>query len=171
MMAHWETITHALHRAGGGPLRRVEFDGEFESDTAAIAGIRRALVLGLVAVHGCRWRGTWTITQRGIDWCMGRVALVSRSWRRAVETDDERQKRIDRLVAASHEAYEACTRLTTRQKEILILMAKGFTRGEIAKLLGIKPGSVATRTARICQAIGCARNIEAVGIATKAGIS
>lgn len=170
-MAHWETITLALHRAGGGPLRRAEFDGEFELDSAAIAGIRRAHVHGLVAVHGGRRRGTWTITQRGIDWCMGRVSLVSRSWLRAVETDDERQKRIDRLVAASTEAFAACTRLTTRQREILILMAKGFTRGEIAKLLGIKPGSVATRTVRICQAIGCTRNIEAVGIAAKAGIS
>lgn len=170
-MAHWETITRALHKKGGGPLRRPEFDGEFESDSAAIAGIRRAQVHGLVAAQGDRKIASWTLTQRGLDWCMGRVALVSRSWLRVVETDDDRQERIARLVADSTEAFEACTRLTTRQREILILMAKGFTRQEIATRLGIKPGSVTTRTERICRAIGCTRNPEAVAVAAKAGIA
>ena len=175
-MAHWETITHALHRAGGGPLRRVEFDGEFESDTAAIAGIRRALVHGLVAVqivksHGGRNVSTWTLTPRGRDWCMGRVALVRRSWVRVVEADEVRQKRIARLVADSTEAFEACTRLTPRQREILVLMTKGFTWQETATRLGITTGALSEQKSRICRHLGCTRTIEAAVIAAKAGIS
>ena len=175
-MAHWETITHALHRAGGGPLRRSEFDFEFECEFAAISGIRRAHVLGLVAVQIVKIQGgrnvsTWTLTQRGLDWCMGRVALVSRSWLRAVETDDDRQTRISRLVADSTEAFSACARLTTRQREILVLLAKGFTRAEIAKRLAIQPGSVTTRSVRLCATIGCTRTAEAIVLAAKAGIA
>lgn len=37
-MAHWETATRGLQSKGGGPLRRTEFDGDFETDIAAIAG-------------------------------------------------------------------------------------------------------------------------------------
>ena len=170
-MTNWETITHALHRAGGGPLRRAEFDCEIESDEAVRSALKRAKEHGLVTSLGAYSKATWTLTQLGLDWCMGRLHLVGRSWLRVVETDEARQKRIARLVADSAEAFETCTRLTPRKREVLVLIAKGFTRREIAVRLGIEPCSVTTRIVSLYKAIGCNRSEEAAVIAAKAGIA
>lgn len=170
-MTNWETITHALHRAGGGPLRRAEFDFEIESVEAVRSALKRAKQHGLVTSIGAYKLSTWTLTQLGLDWCMGRVALVSRSWLRVAETDHDRQKRIARLVADSGPAFETCARLTPRQREVLVLIAKGFPRCEIAVLLGIKPCSVTTRIVSLYKSIGCNRSEEASVIAAKAGLA
>ena len=170
-MAHWETITHALHRAGGGPLPRSAFDADIECDESVKSGLKRAKEHGLVTSFGAYGKATWTLTQLGLDWCMGRVALVSRSWLRVEETDEARQKRIARLVADSAEAFETCARLTPRKREVLVLIAKGFTRCEMAVRLGIEPCSVTTRIVSLYKAIGCNRSEEAAVIAAKAGIA
>lgn len=169
-MTHWETITRALHLAGGGPLPRSAFDSEIESDEAARAGLKRAKEHGLVTSLGVHRKATWTLTQLGIDWCQGRIKVVSHSRLRLVETEPERQKRIARLVADSTEAFEACACLTTRQREILVLIAKGFTWQETAARLGITAGSLSQQKERICRHLGCDKTIEAAVIATKAGI-
>ena len=170
-MAHWETATRGLQSKGGGPLRRTEFDGDFETDIAAIAGARRAKELGLMTVQGPHVIAKWTLTQRGWDWCDGLVCVVTRSWQCIGETPPARHERVARLVSDSAEAFSACAILTARQIEILVLIAKGFTRQEIATRLRLKPKSVMERTARIVAALGCTRSIEAAVIAAKAGIA
>lgn len=177
-MAHWETITRALHSKGGGPLQRGEFDFdvEIESDESVRVGLRRAQEHGLVAAHGAYGAVTWTLTQRGWDWCDGLVVIAVKSWRRRPwqpngETESERQARLNRLSASSADAFAACSRLTNYQIETLRLIAKGFTHDEISKIAGVKHHIVTTRMIGILAALGCTRSIEAAVIAAKAGIA
>ena len=169
-MTQWQAITHALHRHGGGPLPRSAFDSEGEHEAAASTGLARAKVLGLVTVSRKGVVSAWALTERGRDWCEGRCILEAGEWRRVVETAEERQKRIARLVADAEDAAQACARLTKRQREVLVLSAKGFTCQEIADRLGIHYGSAGAHSTRMLAALGCTRSIEAAVIAAKAGI-
>ena len=169
-MTAWETITRALHRAGGGPLPRSAFDSGFEAEAASSAGLTRAKVLGLVAPERTGAVAVWTLTELGRDWCAGRYIREGSKFRRVAETAEERQRRIHRLVADADEAAQACAKLTTRQREVLVLSAKGFSCREIADRLGINYGSAGAHTTRMLAALGCTRSIEAAVIAAKAGI-
>jgi len=52
--------------------------------------------------------------------------------------------------------------LTNREKEVLQLMAKGFSRPEVARILGLTPNTVASYTKVIYQKLNISRRAEAV---------
>lgn len=170
-MAHWETATRALHRHGGGPLTRSKFDSDFETDRAAISGARRMKQLGLATVVGRNCNALWTLTQRGLDWCSGIITIAVRSWHTTImptETEAEKQKRLERLVASANDAFAACSMLSQRHHNLLTLITKGFSRSEIAEHLGINVKSIDGYLKRLFAAIGCTRMIEAAVIGSMA---
>ena len=79
-MSGWRVVTKDLYAAGGGPLHPHKFDRCATSHGALYAGLARAKELGLVENTVSGWgnaaNGRWALTQRGIDWCEGRIELV-----------------------------------------------------------------------------------------------
>ena len=169
MTPAWDTITRGLHKHGGGPLPRLAFDEDCLTNSAARKGITRARNLGLVGLHGVRSHARWYLTPFGRDWCAGLVKVEVAAPKPAEPVEDA-QRRIDRLVADSHEAAEACAKLTKRQREVLVLLAKGFTYQEIANMLSIRRSAVDAHASRLLRVIGCVRSIEAAVLAAKAGL-
>lgn len=167
---NWQIITLGLHRMGGGPLPRKAFDGDLETNNASRVGIARAKTLGLASMTGHGPSTLWTLTPRWHDWHAGRALFVAGGWRYPADLAAERKRRVDRLIADSDEAAEACAKLTARQTEVLTLLAKGFTHDETSAMLGLRPGSIDSHVMRLLRAIGCDRTIEAVVIAAKAGV-
>ena len=60
--------------------------------------------------------------------------------------------------------------LTDREKDVLRLMAKGFSRPEVAKLLGLTPNTVASYTKVIYQKLNISRRAEAVMEGVRLGL-
>ena len=58
-------------------------------------------------------------------------------------------------------------KLTDRQVDILRLAVKGFTTADIARLLGIREGSVKEHMTVICSKLGASNRTEAAAIALK----
>ena len=170
-MTHWQTITRALHREGGGPLPRRDFDRYFTCRSLAGAAIQRARVLGLVGVVGEKGAARWTLTDLGRAWCDGSAVNVTAGWRNPAETAAEREQRIARLVAGADDAMRACAALTERQLDVLALVSRGYSGKEIARELGMQPRSVGKATSRMLAAMGCTRSIDAAVLAAKAGLA
>jgi DNA-binding NarL/FixJ family response regulator len=62
------------------------------------------------------------------------------------------------------------TSLTQREEEVLAQIAKGMTRNEIARLLGIRPGTVAGYIKRIYEKLDIASRAEAALEARRMGL-
>ncbi len=168
-MRAWEIITKALHQAGGGPLPRKRFDEGFESDSAAQAALAGARRHGLVVLTRHFYRWMWSLTPLGVDWREGRVA-IGVTPEPLPEPPSEQEVRLARLIADSHEAASTCRRLNAGQRDVLMLLAKGYTRAEICGRFRIGPDAVERRITKTLKLTGCDRAIEAVVIATKAGL-
>ena len=169
-MKDWEIITRELHKRGGGPIPKSEFDNAIDDEKASRAAVTRAKKLGMIVSTGRGTIARWRLTPRGLDWCLGRVFIVSERWRDSIETEDQRQQRIDRLVTDSHEATALCLMLTKRQREVMVLSAKEFTRDEIAARLGVTKAAVANHMERLGKRLGVTRAIGVAVIAAKAGL-
>ena len=68
---------------------------------------------------------------------------------------------IESVFAVKIEAKKPC-RLTSRERQILELLAKGFEAKEIAESLGIIKNSVYSYTSLICSKIGVENKAQAV---------
>jgi hypothetical protein len=69
-MSAWRNIVSELHRRGGGPLLRVQFDVDVHVHDK---GIRSAKYLGLVEhVGDCLWQ----LTPKGRDLAEGRLVIA-----------------------------------------------------------------------------------------------
>ena len=62
------------------------------------------------------------------------------------------------------------SKMTTRQREVLRLLAKGHTMKETAELLNVKPTTVAFHKYRIMEKYGLKRNADLVRLAIREGI-
>lgn len=61
-------------------------------------------------------------------------------------------------------------RLTDREREILLLAAQGFTRPQVANILGISYETVVSHCNRVMDKLGSNSRINSVYIATKDGL-
>ena len=66
--------------------------------------------------------------------------------------------------------YQESARLTPREEEVLIFIAKGMTRNETAQLLGIRPGTVAGYIKRIYEKLDITSRAEAALEAKRMGL-
>lgn len=60
--------------------------------------------------------------------------------------------------------------LTPREVEILRAVARGYKRREIAKMMGITPGTVGNHVTNIYRKLEVGNNIEAISLASKIGL-
>lgn len=68
------------------------------------------------------------------------------------------------------ECAELVASLTPRERDVLILAAKGATRPYIAKLLGIQPSTVHHHLKQVHLAFNAPTTVECAVIAAKAGV-
>ena len=169
MSAAWKIMVSALHKQGGGPLPRVKFD-PLESEAAANHGIKFARANGLITRQRLNKLWQWTITQKGVDWCEGRISIGAPPPPEKAFDLDAHRARVERLVADSMEAAQACAKLNERQTDVLVMAAKGFTYVEIGERIGVTTGRAQEIGRKVISAIGCTRVIEAAVIAAKAGL-
>lgn len=169
-MNAWAVITRSLHAAGGGPLPRAKFDYEFADTNSALYAVRSAVRVGTIEMSGTRNASLCSLTPLGRDWIDGLATVRYKKSNTMQESASGRDARHSRLVIDSDEAARACFALTDRQRNVLVLVCKGFTVQESSERLGIHFRSAASHMARAMQAIGCNRHIEAAVIAAKAGL-
>ena len=79
-------------------------------------------------------------------------------------------KKLRPPAGTTEEAARIGSALSARETEILSLIAKGFSFGEIAKLLGISPHTVTTYVKKIYQKLAVHSRGEAVYEASRLGI-
>ena len=76
-MSAWRILVRRLYDQGGGPLRRCDIDPHgSELGEAPKEQLDAARRDGLVEATRVKVTWTWTLTQRGRDWCEGRVEVV-----------------------------------------------------------------------------------------------
>ena len=169
-MNGWEVITKRLEAAGGGPLPRSAFDCDFADNNSSIYAARSAVRVGTVEMIGTRSAAMWALTPLGRDWCAGRATVRYKKSNTMAESPEGRDARHGRLVIDSDEAAKVCFALTDRQRNVLVLVCKGFTMLETSERLGIRFGAASSHMARAMRVIGCNRHIEAAVLAAKAGL-
>ncbi|WP_430791156.1 response regulator transcription factor [Actinoplanes sp. G11-F43] len=60
--------------------------------------------------------------------------------------------------------------LSTREREVLILLAQGLSNGEIAQQLFVSEGTVKTHVYRVFTKLGCENRVQAAMLAQRAGL-
>ena len=91
-----------------------------------------------------------------------RKALRSESFLSPLTTKDT----VDFVLLHRH-TFDAQKRLTTRQSEILQLLAEGMSMKEIANTLNVKPGTVAFHKYNLMQTLGLKNNTDLLHYALK----
>ncbi|HEX6919216.1 MAG TPA: response regulator transcription factor [Actinomycetes bacterium] len=71
----------------------------------------------------------------------------------------------------SHEGEAVLARLTQREREVLLCMAEGLDRGQIAARLHLSPNTVRTHTQKVLSKLGVHTSLAAVAVARRAGIT
>ena len=79
-------------------------------------------------------------------------------------------RRILTHFSRQNEESESTEALTDREKDVLQLIAKGFSRPEVAKILGLTPNTVASYTKIIYQKLNISRRAEAVMEGVRLGL-
>jgi DNA-binding NarL/FixJ family response regulator len=72
-----------------------------------------------------------------------------------------------KFLLKTGQSYEQEKRITTRQTEVLQLLAEGKSMKEIASLLNLKPGTVAFHKYRLMESLGLKTNAELLRYAIK----
>lgn len=70
----------------------------------------------------------------------------------------------------TREAIDLCEKLTAREAEALVLLAKGLGYKEAGRHMGISRGTVEVHAGNIAKKLGVSRVIESAVIAAKAGL-
>ena len=73
-------------------------------------------------------------------------------------------------AAGQLEAEEALTRLSARERQVLVLLAHGHTHSEMAEQLGISVKTVETHRARLSEKLGLKSRADLVRLALDAGL-
>lgn len=162
----WRAATKALHAAGGGPLKRLDFWPPHISGQDKTSSLTRAAQLGLMERRnkGYVWR--WVLTPKGRDWCEGRIPDPTAK----VVPEIDREEVLRRMTCGVDDALSQVWRLTARQQEVLVYVAKGMTSKEVAKTMGVEHATVEQHRRRIFSRLGLTRATEMAVLAAKAGL-
>ena len=91
-----------------------------------------------------------------------REALKGKSYLSPLITEDT-----VKFLLRSGKSYEGERRITTRQREVLQLLAEGMSMKQIAFTLNLKPGTVAFHKYRVMENLGLKTNTELLQYAIK----
>ena len=72
--------------------------------------------------------------------------------------------------AVPHEDQAKCATLSTREREILVLLAQGLSNAEISNQLWITEGTVKTHLYRVFTKLGCDNRVQAAMLAQRGGL-
>jgi len=76
----------------------------------------------------------------------------------------------DAPAGAEHPAHQAVAQLTEREREVLVLMARGRSNTEIGQDLFVAEATVKTHVGRILAKVGARDRVQAVVVAYEAGL-
>ena len=79
-------------------------------------------------------------------------------------------RRLQEPARAMSEEEKTLSLLSSREQEVLVLLASGYDRAYIAKHLYLSPNTVRTHVQNILAKLGVHSSLEAVGIANRAGL-
>lgn len=86
------------------------------------------------------------------------------------KTDDSKAQANVPSQTQSNEIREAASKLTTRQHEVLVLVGKGMSNKEIARVLDVSDHTIKIHVAAVLRLFNAANRTEAVVMAQNAGI-
>lgn len=162
----WRTATKSLHALGGGPTQRREFWPPSKEGATKGSALNKARHMGMMTCANVGMRWYWTLTKHGRDWCEGRIADHCRNQAPPID----REAVLRRLAFGVDHAVSVVSKLTTRQRDVLVFVACGLTSREIGALLKITPKTAEAHRAGLMRRLGCERATEAAVLATKAGL-
>jgi DNA-binding NarL/FixJ family response regulator len=89
----------------------------------------------------------------------------------AVLAPSATRRLLDQLAPAlDPDAVRLVTELTTREREVLTAMARGWRNAEIAERLSVTEGTVKTHVSQILAKLGARDRVQAVVVAYEAGV-
>jgi len=103
---------------------------------------------------------TESLTQNETDALLSSLEILARS----------RVSSGEQLKPADSAAFRLNSLVTKREKEILVLIANGYTRADIAKSLGISKNTAASHIGHIYQKLSISSVAEATQVAIRAGL-
>ena len=162
----WQLATKALYDAGGGPIKRIDFWPPTITGQAKGSSLTKAARLGLMerCNKGFVWR--WKLTDKGRDWCEGRLADPTAKPAPAIDRDAVLRS----MTFGVDDAMAEVRKLTARQREVMVLVAKGMTSKETAAALRVDYKTVERHRLRIMSRLGVNRATEVAVLAAKAGL-
>jgi DNA-binding NarL/FixJ family response regulator len=83
---------------------------------------------------------------------------------------DELLARVGRLISGRHPASQPASKVTSREREVLVLLDAGLAQREIAQHLGISPKTVGTHLEHIFSKLGARHRLQAVALARQQGL-
>ena len=162
----WKVATKALYDAGGGPIKRIDFWPPTITGQDKGSSLTKAARLGLMERRnrGFVWR--WNLTDKGRDWCEGRIADPTAKVVPAVDRDAVLRS----MTFGVDDALAQVRKLTARQREVMVLVAKGMTSKETAVALRVDYKTIERHRLRMMSRLGVSRSTEVAVLAAKAGL-
>ena len=77
---------------------------------------------------------------------------------------------VDSMVDQGREASQGAQELTTREREVLVLLSKGMGYAEIGDLLGLQLGTVQGYIKNVYRKLAVSSKAEAAAVAAKLGL-
>lgn len=105
-------------------------------------------------------------------WTLGETLRRIAAGERVVAADADRAAvaELGRFARAAREGSRVHTTLTTREREILVLLAEGLTTHQIGRRLGISPRTVETHVAKLYRKLAVRTRIQAMAKAASLGL-
>lgn len=162
----WRAATKALRAVGGGPAQRRDFWPPSKEGAAKGSALTRAGHLGMMTCANVGMRWFWTETKKGRDWCEGRIADPSQAPAPPIDRDAV----LRRLAFGVDDAIAVVSKLTAKQRDVMVYVACGLTSREISKLMHISDCTVEVHRSALMRRLNCERATEVAVLAAKAGL-
>jgi len=98
------------------------------------------------------------------------VASIRKAADREIVLAGPASSAVGEIANGIEQRREAETRLTEREREVLVVAAEGLTAREIARQLGVRERTITTHLARIYGKLGVGGRVAAIRVAAQSGL-